>query len=162
MPWEPPLDLRELESHSGVLTWSTAPLEQGVTMHGWGELELFAATDCEDTDWHVKLADVDPDGRSLCVGWGCLRALHAEGLETQKPVTPGEVVTYKIELSPAFHTFKPGHRIRVVLASSDYPWFARNLNQLGPIAHQSEPRTATNTVHHGVARPSCLRLSVEG
>jgi uncharacterized protein len=161
LPWEPPLDLRELESQAGVVTWSSAPLEHGVTVHGWGELELFASTDCEDTEWHVKLADVDPDGRSLCVAWGCLRASHAKGLEARTPVVPGEVARYAIELSPAFHTFKRGHRVRVVLASSDFPWFARNLNQPGPIARQSEPRVATNTVHRGAARPSCLRIPVE-
>jgi predicted acyl esterase len=70
-------------------------------------------------------------------------------------------VQYEIELTPSFHTFKPGHRIRMVLASAEFPWFARNMNRFGPIADQADPRTAVNTVHHGSARPSCLRLPVE-
>lgn len=160
--WEPPLDLAELESQPGVVTWTSAPLEEGVTIHGWPHVELFAATDGDDTDWHAKLADVDPGGRSLCVAWGCLRASHtSDPTATPRPLTPGEAVQYEIELTPSFHTFKPGHRIRMVLASAEFPWFARNMNRFGPIADQADPRTAVNTVHHGSARPSCLRLPVE-
>jgi len=160
--WEPPLDLAELESQPGVVTWTSPPLEQGVTIHGWPHVELFAASDGDDTDWHAKLADVDPGGRSLCVAWGCLRASHtSDPTATPRPLTPGEAVQYEIELTPSFHTFKPGHRIRMVLASAEFPWFARNMNRFGPIADQADPRTAVNTVHHGSARPSCLRLPVE-
>ena len=160
--WEPPLDLAELEAQPGVVTWTSPPLKQAVTIHGWPHVELFASTDGDDTDWHAKLADVDPDGRSLCVAWGCLRASHtSDPTATPRPLTPGEAVQYEIELTPSFHTFKAGHRIRMVLASAEFPWFARNLNRFGPIADQADPRTAVNTVHHGSARPSCLRLPVE-
>jgi len=162
LPWEPPLDLAELEAQDGVLTWTGAPLAEGLTVHGWGEVELWAASDREDTEFHVKLADVDPDGRSLFVAWGCLRASHADDEANPAAIVPGEVRTYSIELTPSFHTFKPGHRLRLVLAGSEYPWFARNLNRFEPIAVQSEPLVATNTVYHGGARPSCLRLPVEG
>jgi putative CocE/NonD family hydrolase len=160
-PWEPPLDLGELEAQDGVVTWTSEPLAEALTVHGWGELELFAATDGDDTDWHVKLADVDAGGRSLAVAWGCLRASYAADPSAPAPVQPGAVERYAIELTPTFHTFAAGHRLRVVLASSDWPWFARSLNRAGSIAGQADARTATNTVHHGAARPSRLRLPVE-
>jgi uncharacterized protein len=160
--WNPPLDLAGLEAQPGVLSWTGSPLEQPLTVRGWGEVELWAATDGEDTEWHLKLADVNPEGRSLWVAWGCLRASYGEDASAPSPVTPGEPRQYSIELTPTFHTFKAGHRFRLVLASSEFPWFARNLNTFGPIAKQADPRTATNTVHHGTVHPSCLRLQVEG
>jgi putative CocE/NonD family hydrolase len=159
--WEPPLDLSGLESQNGVVTWTGEPLERPLTARGWGEADLYAATDGDDTEWHVKLADVDPEGNSRCVAWGCLRASHADDPSSPRPVTPGEVRRYGVELSPAFHTFQAGHRLRLVLASSEYPWFARNLNRFGPIAQQDDPRTARNSVFYGGATPSRLRLSVE-
>jgi putative CocE/NonD family hydrolase len=159
--WELPLQLGGLEAQDGVVTWTSEPLDAPLTVHGWGEAELHAATDGEDTDWHVKLADVDPEGTSLCVSWGCQRASHADDPSAPRALTPGAVKRYAIELCPAFHTFLPGHRIRLVLASSEFPHFARNLNRFGPIAHQDDPRTACNTVFHGAARPSRLRLKVE-
>jgi putative CocE/NonD family hydrolase len=159
---EPPLDLADLESHPGVVTWTSAPLERDLTVHGWSAVELWVATDGDDTEWHVKLGDVDPDGRSLCVGWGCLRASHGKDPTNPQPVTPNAVERYEIEITPAFHTFTAGHRVRLLLAGCEFPWFARNLNRFEPIATQSEPRVATNTIHYGAGTPSCLRLPVEG
>lgn len=34
---------------------------------------LYASSDCEDTEWHVKITDVDPSGVSRKVTQGCLR-----------------------------------------------------------------------------------------
>jgi putative CocE/NonD family hydrolase len=161
VPWQPPLDLGELESQDGVVTWTSAPLTEPLTLHGWGCLELFASTDGDDTDWHVKLADVGEDDRALQVAWGCLRASYAANPCGPAPVEPDAVERYCVELTPSFHTFAAGHRVRVVLASSDWPWFARSLNRSGPIAMQADARTATNTVCFGSARPSVLRLPVE-
>ncbi len=158
--WEPPLDLADLEGQEGVLVWTSRALTDAVILRGQPELELFAATDGDDTDWHVKLADVDTDGRSRQVAWGCLRASHRDITDPQ-PIVPGEVTRYLIWLTQAFHTFEADHRIRVVLASADYPWFARSLNRFGPIADQADPRTATNTIHRGGAQPSGIRLPVE-
>ncbi|MBS1677953.1 MAG: CocE/NonD family hydrolase [Actinobacteria bacterium] len=161
-PLEPNLDLAELEAQDGVIGWTGDSLDTDLTVRGWGELELWAATDREDTEWYVKLADVDPDGRALWVGWGCLRASFSPDPRNPAPVVPGEPRRYAIELAPTFHTFKAGHRLRILLASSEYPWFARNLNRFEPIARQSDPLVATNTAFHGAARPSRLRLRVEG
>jgi putative CocE/NonD family hydrolase len=161
LPLEPPLDLAELEAQPGVVTWTSEPVSIGLTVHGWGELELWAATDGDDTDWHVKIADVHPDGRPLWVAWGCLRASHADDPGAPSPIAPGEPRRYAVELTPTFHTFERGHRIRLLLASSEFPWFARNLNRFGAIAAQAEPRVATNTVFFGRTHPSGVRLRVE-
>ena len=40
----------------------------------------------------------------------------------------------------------------MLLSSSEFPWFARNMNRFEPIAKQADPRVATNTVYHGSAR----------
>jgi putative CocE/NonD family hydrolase len=161
VPWQPPLDLGELESQDGVVSWTSAPLAEPLTVHGWGSLEIFASTDGDDTDWHVKLADVGEDDRALQVAWGCLRASYAANPSAPAPVEPDAVERYCVELTPSFHTFAAGHRVRVVLSSSDWPWFARSLNRSGPISAQADARTATNTVCFGSARPSVLRLPVE-
>jgi len=66
-----------------------------------------------------------------------------------------------VELWPTHHVFLPGHRIRVTVTSSDFPWFARSLNQFGPVRSQGQPRTAVNTVRHGGAHASRLVLPVD-
>ena len=54
----------------------------------------------------------------------------------------------------------PGHRIRVTITSSDFPWFARSMNRFGRIADLAEPRVATNTIHHSQQYPSRIVLPV--
>lgn len=156
-----PLDQSANESRTDVLTYTTEPLTTAVTLSGKAHVLLQASSDREDTDWHVKITDVHDDGRSLKVTQGCLRACHRDSLETASPMLPGRPYGFDIEMWPTQHVFLPGHRIRVSVTSSDFPWFARNLNSTGPIAKQSTPLVATNTVHHGAVVGSRVVLPVE-
>lgn len=142
-----PLDQSPVEARADVITYTSAPLTEAVTISGWPSLELLASSDCDDTEWHVKITDVQPDGRSLKVAQGCLRASHRDSLEHPTPLTPGQVTPMRVEIWPIHHCFRPGHQIRVSITSSDFPWFARSLNQFGPIKDQADPKVATNTIH---------------
>jgi uncharacterized protein len=109
----------------------------------------------------VKITDVHPDGRSFKVTQGCLRASYRDSLSEPSPLEPGVPALFRVELWPTHHCFQVGHRVRVSVTSSDFPWFARSLNRFGPIGPQSDPRTARNTVHHGGENPSRLILPVQ-
>jgi putative CocE/NonD family hydrolase len=156
-----PIVMNEIEQRPDVITYTSAPLAQPLTVSGWPHLELWASSDRDDTEWHVKLTDVDENGRSVKVCQGCLRASYRDSLEHPTPLTPGVPHRFRIELWPVHHTFLPGHRIRVSITSSDYPWFARSLNQFGPLKDQSEPLVAINTIHHGGEYSSRVILPVE-
>lgn len=156
-----PIVMNEVEARPDVLTYTSLPLAQPLTVSGWPHLEFWASSDRDDTEWHVKLTDVDAQGRSVKVCQGCLRASYRDSLAQPTPLTPGTPHRFCVELWPVHHTFLPGHRIRVTITSSDYPWFARSLNQFGPLKDQSEPLVARNTVHHGGEFPSRIMLPVE-
>jgi len=156
-----PLDQSQNEARPDILCYTSEPVTAPVTVSGWPRLEMFAASDGDDTDWHVKLTDVTPDGRSLRVTQGCLRAACRDSLARPRPLVPDEVTRFSVELWPTHHVFLPGHRIRVTVTSSDFPWFARSLNRFGPVRSQAEPRVARNTVWHGGRYPSRLVLPVE-
>jgi putative CocE/NonD family hydrolase len=146
---EPPLDQTIAEQRADVVTFTSAPLDEPLLICGIPRLELFAATDGDDTEWHVKLTEVDEHGRSIRFASGCLRASHAEDLAAPAPVTPGEVRRYEIELDACTHELRAGHRLRLAVTSSDFPWFARCLNYFGSIAEQTGPRVARNTIFCG-------------
>lgn len=156
-----PLDQSINEARKDVLTYTSAPLTEAMTLSGEAHVVLTASSDREDTDWHVKITDVDENGRSLKVTQGCLRACHRNSLETAEAMVPGQRFEFDVEMWPMHHVFLPGHSIRVSITSSDFPWFARNLNSMGPIVKQAEPLIATNTVHHGGADGSRVLLPVE-
>lgn len=158
---EVPLDQTAVEARPDVIAYTSEPLTEEFVVSGWSHLELFASSDGDDTDWHVKLTDGWPDGRSLKVCQGCRRASYRDSLIHPSPLAPGEVYRFDVELWPVHHAFLPGHRIRLTITSSDFPWFARNLNRFGPLKFQADPRAATNTVHHSGDRASRVILPVE-
>ena len=53
-----PLDQTEVEARPDVITYTSEPLTEELVISGWPHLELYAASDWDDTDWHVKLTDV--------------------------------------------------------------------------------------------------------
>ena len=60
-----PMEQTANEKRDDVLVYTGDPLTEPVTISGWATLELFACSDGEDTDWHVKVTDVHPrEGRS--------------------------------------------------------------------------------------------------
>ncbi|HLX51918.1 MAG TPA: CocE/NonD family hydrolase [Streptosporangiaceae bacterium] len=156
-----PLEQTRTEARGDVLCYTSDPVTEPVTVSGWPHLVMFASSDGDDTDWHVKLTDVTPDGRSLRVTQGCLRAACRDSLAEPEPLVPGVVYPFDVELWPTHHVFLPGHRIRVTVTSSDFPWFARSLNRYGTPRSLAEPRVASNTVYHGGRYPSRLVLPVE-
>ncbi len=155
------IDMTEIETRADVVTYTSEPLRETLVVSGWPHLELWASSDRDDTEWHVKLTDVDEDGRSIKVCQGCLRASYRDSLEHPTPLTPGEAHRFDVELWPVHHAFLPGHRVRVSVTSSDFPWFARSMNRFGPLKDQAEPLVATNTLHHGSGHPSRIILPVE-
>jgi len=156
-----PLDQTEVEARADVAVYTSQPLQGEVAISGWPRLELFASTDGDDTDWHVKITDVHPDGRSYKVTQGEQRASFRESLTEPSPLVPHQTYRFDVELWPTHHAFLRGHRIRVSITSSDFPWFARNMNRFEPIAMATDPRVATNTIHHGPAARSRIVLPVE-
>ena len=156
-----PMEQTANEKRDDVLVYTGDLLTEPVTISGWATLELFACSDGEDTDWHVKVTDVDPEGRSFRVTQGCLRAACRDSLEEPKPLVPGQIYDFSVEFWPTHHVFVPGHRIRLTITSSDFPWFARNLNRFGAPCELANPRIALNRVFHGGDHPSRLILPIE-
>jgi putative CocE/NonD family hydrolase len=156
-----PLDQTANETRADIVAFTSEPVSEDVVLSGWPHLVFFGATDGDDTDWHVKITDVDPAGVSRRVTQGCLRAACRTSLESPTAVTPDDVLEYNVELWPTHHVFLPGHSIRVTVTSSDFPWYARSMNRFGPVRFQDEPRVARNTVYVGGDYPSRCILPLE-
>ena len=50
-----PYDFKDIEVRPDVVTFTSAPLEEAITIAGLAEVELYASTDALDTDWWVHL-----------------------------------------------------------------------------------------------------------
>ncbi len=157
-----PLDQKVTEERPDVLVYTTEALRSDVEVTGIPEVDLVFSTDVTDTDFFVTLSDVYPDGKSIAIAEGQVRARFRGSQEKATLVTPNQETTAKVTLWGTSNVFKQGHRIRVRITSSNFPRFARNLNSGKPAAEETESdiRVANTTVFHAPARASAIILPV--
>ena len=157
-----PMDQRPVEYRNDVLVYSSAPLEAPLFAAGFVTARLSAATSAADTDFTVKLCDVEPGGRSINLFEGVIRGRFREGRAAEVPLEPHRVYAFSVDVGVICHLFRAGHRVRVEVSSSNYPAFERNPNTGGPIGaeHAFDLRPAHQTLFHDGARPSFIDLPV--
>jgi uncharacterized protein len=151
-----PTDHRPIEDR--VLTYTSDLLQSDLRVAGPVTAMLYAASSAPDTDWVVRVCDVWPDGRSISVCDGILRARYRESMTQPTLLTPNQAYQFEIDLWSTAQVFKAGHRVRVHVTSSDFPRYDRNLNTGGAFGTESHSEVARNTVFHDAARPSHLVL----
>jgi len=155
-----PCDQRETELRKDVLVYTSSELEQATEVTGPVEVRLFASSSAVDTDFTVKLVDVRPDGRAMSVTDGICRARYRNSNGPDAFLTPGEVTEFTIRCNPTAYVFKPGHRMRLEIASSNFPAFSRNLNTGNDIATDTVMQTARQRVFHSQEHPSHIILPI--
>lgn len=153
-------DQLEIELREDVLVYTSQPFGEGMEVTGELEAILYVSSSARDTDFTVKLVDVHPDGGAYNVQEGILRARYRGGFDRWVFMNEGGVYEVRIDLHATAHYFKPGHRIRVEVSSSNFPRLDRNLNTGGNNYDESEWVVATNTIHHSRVTPSRIVLPV--
>lgn len=109
-----------------IVFFETAPLASDLTIVGAMRAELLLSADGPDTDIHVKVYDVGPDGtvfNLMSPGLDVIRASYRNAKPQRELLRPGR--SYDIVLSDLLtaNTFKKGHRIRVAVMTSFGPIF---------------------------------------
>lgn len=155
-------DQAEMEKRSDVLCYTTPLLKEDIVVAGPIKLDLYAATSAVDTDFFAKLVDVEPDGYVANISEGMVRARFRNSLEEPELLEGGETVRYEVQIADVAHTFKAGHKLRLVIQSADFPNFDRNLNcaTIPVQAREEEAVVAKQTIFHDAERPSKLTLAV--
>ena len=154
-------DQRAVEERPDVLCYTTPPLPRDLEVTGPISVTLYAASSAPDTDWTAKLVDVHPDGYARNLQEGIMRASYRLGATVApSPIRPGEVEEYTIDLWATSNVFQAGHRIRVEIASSNFPHWDRNPNTGEPAATATRLETARQRIFHHAAHPSHIVLPV--
>ena len=153
-------DQREVEQRDDVLVYTSAPLDDDVTVIGPVQVKLWAASSAPDTDFTAKLVDVHLDGYAHNVSEGIIRARYRNTDDRASWITPGAVHDYVIDLGYTATVFRRGHRIRLEISSSNFPHFDRNLNTATPFGSDGEMASASQQVLHDAGHPSRLVLQV--
>jgi len=156
-----PFDQRSVEARPDVLSYTSEPLDRDTEVTGPVTVTLHAASSARDTDFVARLCDVYPDGRSVNITEGVIRARFREGVcGSPKLMEPGRAYEFTIDLQATSNVFLAGHRIRLDITSSCFPLWDRNLNTGNDPSTDTEMQVAEQTIHHSREHPSRIRLPV--
>lgn len=159
-------DQNELAGRADVLTFSTPPLERDLEVIGPLTARLWIASDGPDTDFTAKLIDLHPPNEDYPHGFamnlteGILRCRYRDSWERPSLMLPGEIYAITIELFPTGNLFRRGHRLRLDIASSNFPHFDINPNSGEDEGKMDRPRVARNRVFVDANHPSHVILPV--
>jgi putative CocE/NonD family hydrolase len=114
----------------------------------------------------VRLIDVQPDGYAALLCDGVLRARCRDATtgafnpDALSEVLPDRVYEYTIDFWRATaNLFRKGHRIRVEISSSYYPYYLRNLNTgADNVGLETKSAIARQKVYHSAEYPSHVVL----
>jgi putative CocE/NonD family hydrolase len=122
-PWgvsELPGDQRGDDNLS--LTFTSEPLDERLEILGSPVVTLEVAADRPRALVAVRLCDVSASGASTLVARGLLNLCHRAGSEEPVALEPGQPLIVSIPLDAAAYAFRPGHRVRVAVSPTYWPW----------------------------------------
>jgi predicted acyl esterase len=149
-----------------ALYWYASIESEGIEARSWKASEMEVLKPLKnDTDWYLKVKDIDVDGSERCVAEGWLKASHYEIDKSRSrpyapyhphtrslPIKPGEVILYGSDLRMTSNVFLAGHRIRLEISGQDQVqalWY--HLPHMAKVEH---------TIYDNSGQPSYLLLPV--
>ncbi|HEX4241313.1 MAG TPA: CocE/NonD family hydrolase [Steroidobacteraceae bacterium] len=153
-----PDDYHAVEMRHDVAVYQTDKLTQSVRIAGPISAVLYADSSARDTDWFVRLSDVDGGGRVTRLVEGVLRARYRNSFSRVELLKPGEVVRYAIKMRSHANTFLPGHRIRVSVSSAAAGYIYPNSNTGEDEAYAVHTIVAHQKIYHDKLHASRVDL----
>jgi hypothetical protein len=136
-------DDSRLALRDDVLAFTSATLSNDLCVYGSPVVELAHSSDNPHVDLFVRVSEVDAKGRSRNVSDGYRRLGGASKTATK---------TVRTELDGIAHRFRAGSRIRLLIAGSWFPRYARNLGTDEPLLTGLQSKPAIHSVHYGRSR----------
>ncbi|HEX6844555.1 MAG TPA: CocE/NonD family hydrolase, partial [Actinomycetota bacterium] len=123
-PYGPAADLPpdQREDDALALTFDSPPLAERIELLGHPRVHLTLRADTPQAFVHARLCDVAPDGTSTLISRGALNLTHRASHEHPTALTPGERIEADIELDVLGQAVPAGHRLRLALSTTYWPW----------------------------------------
>jgi uncharacterized protein len=149
-----------IEKRADVLTFTTAPFTKLTKVMGPIKAQFYASTTVPDADLSVKITWVDKKGISRVMYETMMRLRYRQGFDKQvmMPINVPQLVN--IDGLVASRAFKPGERLRIQVAGSNFPNFERNMQTGGNNSLEARPRIGKISLHFGLDTPSKIEVLV--
>jgi putative CocE/NonD family hydrolase len=135
------------------VVFESETLDEPMILLGPIDATIFAATDAPSTDFFVSLQEVRADGKIINIQEGGITVYSEERADR----LPKRV---DISVWATGYQVNAGHKIRVVITSSLFPRYNRNLNSGEDIFNAHQPRIAKQKIYFGENYPSHISLPV--
>lgn len=155
-----PEDYTEEEKRDDILCYTTDTLEEDFTITGDIDVELYISSDAVDTDFMVRITDVDENGKSIKLADGIISAKYRNSFEKAEYLEKDKVYKINILTTKISNTFKKGHKIRFTVTSSAKNFVFPNSNTKDGF-NSTEIVIANNKIHHGGQYPSKIIVKQE-
>jgi putative CocE/NonD family hydrolase len=143
-----------------ILVYETEPMVDSLVFAGPVSAVLYASSSAKDTDFFMRLSEIDGEGRVFPLVHGTIRARYRESFSAPKLLTPGEICEYRLDLWQTGITIEKGNKLRVEVASAAFPTFSRNLNTGTHNETEKKFVAAAQKIYHDAAHPSHVLLPV--
>jgi uncharacterized protein len=165
-------DQRFAAARHDVLTWTSEPLTEDLTIAGDVVAHLLASTTGTDADWVVKLIDVYPDtvpeaptmaGYELMVNGDVMRGRYWKSFTAATPIPANTVTPFTVDLHQQLYRFRRGHRLMVQVQSSWFPLYDRNPQTFVPnifLARPGDFQVQQHRIWHTARYPSRVEVQV--
>lgn len=149
-----------VEARADVLVYTTPALGQPLRIVGEITAHLYVSSSAPDSDLMLKLVDVYPDGSAYNFADTALRLRYRSGAAAPSPLNPR--TTYLVDVTGVATAAElpTGHRLRIEVASSNFPNYERNLQTGGRNFDETRGQVAHNRIWHDAAHLSYLELPV--
>ncbi len=113
---------RALAAEAQWLTYQTAPLARAMRIADAPVLDARIVASRDHGQLVPTLFDVDPAGKAVPISRGFLDLRYRGGLAEERPVPAGRPIDVRVTFKNQDWTVQPGHRIALVIASSNSAW----------------------------------------
>ncbi|MEV4649327.1 Xaa-Pro dipeptidyl-peptidase [Saccharopolyspora sp. NPDC049357] len=118
-------DLAAAPSSPNRLAYFTEPLAERARVSGEVRADLALTFDRPAANVTALLVDQAPDGSVSVVTRGWTDPQNREALDRTTPIEPGRNYAITVTMQPDDYVFAPGHRLGVVVLSSDHDFTLR-------------------------------------
>ena len=145
----PSLQISNMERKDQVV-FESSPIDSPLVLLGPISAALYVSSDVKNTEFYVCLHDVFENGDIVNIQEGGASVSFDKS----------EIEQLNIDVWATGYQLDAGHKLRVVICSSLFPRYNRNLNTGEPIFSGTEIKVAKQKVHFGSEYPSHITLPV--
>lgn len=156
-----------LQQGGKYLVYHSAPFPQATDIAGFFKVSAWISIDQPDTDFHVAVYEIQPDGTNVFLSDDMMRARYRHSDRKAELVAKGKVDRCDFDrFTFMARRIQAGSRLRLVIAPMNSLYSEKNYNAGGVVADETgkDARTVTVSLYHDAKHPSALfvPLAVQG